>query len=238
MPNCELCGQPMPEGEEMFKYHGLSGQCPVNEPSGGRMNHKQPNAETRTRVEGECQPPAVFSDPVQPLEGSAEAAKEAAKLADKLLALRSSLNPIKHKTAWDEMTNIAAKIRSLATPPAPQPSEAEREAIARPINMQDIRLIAGEGKLPQWALIDAFNIILRQRADAILARRSAPSEAEVIERCAKVIDREVHEAWESEKHYASMNNIACAIAEDNKKRFLERIASAIRSLKGNGSEKT
>src|SRR6266487_2542408 len=25
---CELCGEPMPEGEEMFKYHGYSGPCP------------------------------------------------------------------------------------------------------------------------------------------------------------------------------------------------------------------
>lgn len=28
MPNCNLCGEPMPEGEEMFKYHGFSGSCP------------------------------------------------------------------------------------------------------------------------------------------------------------------------------------------------------------------
>ena len=28
MPNCELCGEPMPEGESMFKYHGYSGPCP------------------------------------------------------------------------------------------------------------------------------------------------------------------------------------------------------------------
>ncbi len=28
MPNCELCGDPMPTGEEMFKYHGYSGPCP------------------------------------------------------------------------------------------------------------------------------------------------------------------------------------------------------------------
>jgi hypothetical protein len=26
--NCELCGEPMPAGEEMFKYHGSSGPCP------------------------------------------------------------------------------------------------------------------------------------------------------------------------------------------------------------------
>lgn len=25
---CSLCGEPMPEGETMFKYHGFSGSCP------------------------------------------------------------------------------------------------------------------------------------------------------------------------------------------------------------------
>jgi len=25
---CALCGEPMPAGEEMFKYHGYSGNCP------------------------------------------------------------------------------------------------------------------------------------------------------------------------------------------------------------------
>lgn len=25
---CELCGEPMPPGEEMFKFHGYSGACP------------------------------------------------------------------------------------------------------------------------------------------------------------------------------------------------------------------
>ena len=28
MSTCELCGEPMPPGEEMFKYHGYSGPCP------------------------------------------------------------------------------------------------------------------------------------------------------------------------------------------------------------------
>lgn len=27
-PKCALCGEPMPPGEEMFKYHGYSGNCP------------------------------------------------------------------------------------------------------------------------------------------------------------------------------------------------------------------
>lgn len=27
-PICSLCGEPMPPGEEMLKYHGYSGPCP------------------------------------------------------------------------------------------------------------------------------------------------------------------------------------------------------------------
>lgn len=27
-PKCSLCGEPMPEGEGMFHYHGYSGPCP------------------------------------------------------------------------------------------------------------------------------------------------------------------------------------------------------------------
>jgi hypothetical protein len=28
MSNCEICGEPMPPGEEMFKFHGYSCECP------------------------------------------------------------------------------------------------------------------------------------------------------------------------------------------------------------------
>lgn len=28
MSKCNLCGEPMPKGEEMFNYHGYSGPCP------------------------------------------------------------------------------------------------------------------------------------------------------------------------------------------------------------------
>jgi hypothetical protein len=28
MSNCQICGEPMPAGEQMFKFHGLSGPCP------------------------------------------------------------------------------------------------------------------------------------------------------------------------------------------------------------------
>jgi len=26
---CGICGEPMPAGEQMFKYHGYSGPCPA-----------------------------------------------------------------------------------------------------------------------------------------------------------------------------------------------------------------
>lgn len=28
-PTCAICGEPMPPGEEMFKFHGYSGDCPA-----------------------------------------------------------------------------------------------------------------------------------------------------------------------------------------------------------------
>jgi hypothetical protein len=32
---CELCGEPMPPGEEVFKFHGYSGPCPPKNPDEG-----------------------------------------------------------------------------------------------------------------------------------------------------------------------------------------------------------
>jgi hypothetical protein len=37
---CQLCGEPMPTGEEMFKYHGYSGNCP-----------KPPKSQTTNAIE-------------------------------------------------------------------------------------------------------------------------------------------------------------------------------------------
>ena len=39
-PKCQLCGEPMPEGEEMFNYHGYSGPCPKPQlPKQGEIQH-------------------------------------------------------------------------------------------------------------------------------------------------------------------------------------------------------
>lgn len=34
---CELCGEPMPTGETMFKFHGFSGPCPKPQLANKRM---------------------------------------------------------------------------------------------------------------------------------------------------------------------------------------------------------
>lgn len=55
MTNCELCGEPMPPNEQMFKYHGYSGGCPkppiTSRPSPAPVQARTPermfdNAET------------------------------------------------------------------------------------------------------------------------------------------------------------------------------------------------
>lgn len=45
-PKCEVCGEPMPPGEEMFKYHGFSGDCP-KPPLHGPAMSKAPRADTK-----------------------------------------------------------------------------------------------------------------------------------------------------------------------------------------------
>ncbi len=51
MANCELCGEPMPAGEEMFKFHGYSGNCPKPPLSMAQRKiviQPSPTADTRT----------------------------------------------------------------------------------------------------------------------------------------------------------------------------------------------
>ncbi len=52
---CELCGEPMPTGETMFKYHGFSGPCPtkqaaeVERAEQGTRSVEPPSGEVRGR---------------------------------------------------------------------------------------------------------------------------------------------------------------------------------------------
>lgn len=60
---CEVCGDPMPEGESMFKFHGYSGPCPkpplVKEPTLPVTEMIRKWAEDRNLVRG-ATPAAQF----------------------------------------------------------------------------------------------------------------------------------------------------------------------------------
>lgn len=54
MSKCELCGEPMPDGEEMFKYHGYSGPCPKPP-----LPSPSPNGPAQEGVDEKDTPPCV-----------------------------------------------------------------------------------------------------------------------------------------------------------------------------------
>lgn len=59
---CSLCGEPMPEGEQMFNYHGFSGPCPkpplpkpitteqLDKLQFGKELHERPRADNRAQL--------------------------------------------------------------------------------------------------------------------------------------------------------------------------------------------
>lgn len=48
---------------------------------------------------------------------------------------------------------------------------AEVKRLAAPIGMQDVRLVAGEGKLAAAHVLQAVNVILKQRRDRALTQQ-------------------------------------------------------------------
>lgn len=62
-PLCELCGNPMPPGEEMFKFHGYSGPCPTPTPEAVSRKEEQEreavNAKANAEAQEPCYNPAV-----------------------------------------------------------------------------------------------------------------------------------------------------------------------------------
>lgn len=65
MSKCEICGEPMPAGEEMFKYHGYSGNCP-------KPPLPRPAAEPSSEVAAERERCAKLCDELDNPENSDE----------------------------------------------------------------------------------------------------------------------------------------------------------------------
>ena len=53
---CTLCGEPMPEGETMFKYHGYSGPCPKPPLTGQGLRAEVAMGETRLPIHHDLEP--------------------------------------------------------------------------------------------------------------------------------------------------------------------------------------
>ncbi len=71
---CELCGEPMPPGEQMFKYHGYSGPCPPKAVITGRRTATSPwksesppapdpKREPQTPIKGDTRSPVIAAGP-------------------------------------------------------------------------------------------------------------------------------------------------------------------------------
>ncbi len=63
---CELCGEPMPEGEQMFNYHGYSGPCP--KPPLPKEQPSQKAMEIAARVWCDPEMRAIVMDPKAAME--------------------------------------------------------------------------------------------------------------------------------------------------------------------------
>jgi len=50
-PKCKLCGEPMPEGEEMFITHGFSGPCPAKPRPAHQLRVVSEKEELDSRIE-------------------------------------------------------------------------------------------------------------------------------------------------------------------------------------------
>lgn len=67
---CEICGEPMPKGEEMFKFHGYSGKCPSPPlPKPGKTQEQIRQQAERLIADAEAAGLVVTIDlePLQPL---------------------------------------------------------------------------------------------------------------------------------------------------------------------------
>ena len=77
---CELCGEPMPVGEEMFKYHGYSGDCP--KPPLARLPQPDPDGWNAAVAAA-----AMIADNIWTINPSLQVSKAAGEIARTIRAL-------------------------------------------------------------------------------------------------------------------------------------------------------
>jgi hypothetical protein len=149
-PRCGICGEPMPPGEEMFKFHGYSGPCPkpplVKDTlqsrlrgAWGRLNPLIEDpvgitkasallAEAAAAIDAYEAERAAYSAataeaaPQEPTDARAKALEEAAKICDQIARPEGKRHPTKGYYV-DDGVGCADAIRAAITGKA-----AKREA--------------------------------------------------------------------------------------------------------------
>jgi hypothetical protein len=119
-PRCVLCGEPMPEGEEMFKYHGYSGNCPKPPPP-------KPKVEAVIEYlhsESESTQVLLTTEQIERWE------RESAELARKIADDQARLDDIRRKLKAAELfkpKKVAASLSDFFKPDMvpPDPSQGE-----------------------------------------------------------------------------------------------------------------
>lgn len=73
-PKCELCGEPMPKGEEVFRYHGYSGPCPTPAQTQPLPDRRDRDEEHKVTLSGQPADPSIpgAPQPINPLTGQHE----------------------------------------------------------------------------------------------------------------------------------------------------------------------
>ncbi len=103
MTKCSLCGEPMPEGEEMFLFHGYSGKCPkpplVQEAApGGMVESKLAQLHDLSQVIGDLARQAaarfmgVLREPVPQAEQAAKKAERPEQLVPVAAHIETSIH--------------------------------------------------------------------------------------------------------------------------------------------------
>ena len=75
-PKCALCGEPMPEGEEMFNYHWYSGPCPKSP-----LNTKPPGTDADLIADLRSELAAVTAELAAAIEQNKDLRSECARLS-------------------------------------------------------------------------------------------------------------------------------------------------------------
>ena len=114
---CGLCGEPMPPGEEMFKYHGYSGACPkppLTAAAAPAPEDRAPDGHKRTcPASGNYQPPYEECD----CGAGAAVTPKALDCSAKLVETVAALNRANDATTREEQRADRAEqvLREMAT---------------------------------------------------------------------------------------------------------------------------